>query len=133
MNTNNNNSTPPNPNPRDSSSSTPPPAAAAAEDLAGDAAAAAAADSVDAAEEAAEKKAEEEAGDCAMDAAAVPDGPAPAPATVFRIRLKQPPSNLRHKMSVPELCRNFRSASFNLRTIFFSPLQETPFFLPCNL
>ncbi|KAK9150079.1 hypothetical protein Syun_008388 [Stephania yunnanensis] len=31
-----------------------------------------------------------------------------SPATVFSIRLKQPPSNLRHKMSVPELCRTFR-------------------------
>jgi len=31
------------------------------------------------------------------------------PATVFSIRLKQPRSNLLHKMSVPELCRNFRS------------------------
>lgn len=30
------------------------------------------------------------------------------PATVFRIKLKQPRSNLQHKMSVPELCRNFR-------------------------
>lgn len=30
------------------------------------------------------------------------------PATVFTIRLKQPRSNLLHKMSVPELCRNFR-------------------------
>ncbi|XP_052181212.1 mediator of RNA polymerase II transcription subunit 16 isoform X2 [Diospyros lotus] len=30
------------------------------------------------------------------------------PATVFCIRLKQPRSNLMHKMSVPELCRNFR-------------------------
>lgn len=30
------------------------------------------------------------------------------PATVFCIRLKQPRSNLQHKMSVPELCRNFR-------------------------
>lgn len=31
-----------------------------------------------------------------------------SPATVFCIRLKQPKSNLMHKMSVPELCRNFR-------------------------
>ena len=30
------------------------------------------------------------------------------PATVFCIRLKQPRTNLQHKMSVPELCRNFR-------------------------
>jgi hypothetical protein len=33
-----------------------------------------------------------------------------SPAIVFRIRLKQPPASLRHKMRVPELCRNFRSA-----------------------
>lgn len=31
-----------------------------------------------------------------------------SPAAVFCIRLKQPRSNLLHKMSVPELCRNFR-------------------------
>lgn len=31
-----------------------------------------------------------------------------SPATVFRIKLKQPRSNLQYKMSVPELCRNFR-------------------------
>lgn len=30
------------------------------------------------------------------------------PAVVFCIRLKQPRSNLLHKMSVPELCRKFR-------------------------
>ena len=30
------------------------------------------------------------------------------PATVFHIKLKQPKSNLQHKMSVPELCRTFR-------------------------
>ncbi|MED6207531.1 hypothetical protein PIB30_036688 [Stylosanthes scabra] len=30
------------------------------------------------------------------------------PATVFCIRLKQPKSHLLHKMSVPEVCRNFR-------------------------
>lgn len=33
------------------------------------------------------------------------------PATVFCIRLKQPKSNLLHKMSVPELCRNFRCSN----------------------
>jgi hypothetical protein len=45
-----------------------------------------------------------------MDDAGVADGggPCASPATVFRIRLKQPPSSLRHKMRVPELCRNFR-------------------------
>ncbi|KAJ3682228.1 hypothetical protein LUZ60_014801 [Juncus effusus] len=35
-----------------------------------------------------------------------------APATVFRIRLKQPPSGLRHKMRVPELCRNFSAVAW---------------------
>ncbi|RXH78511.1 hypothetical protein DVH24_002029 [Malus domestica] len=30
------------------------------------------------------------------------------PTAVFCIRLKQPKSNLQHKMSVPELCYNFR-------------------------
>ncbi|QCD84338.1 mediator of RNA polymerase II transcription subunit 16-like [Vigna unguiculata] len=34
------------------------------------------------------------------------------PATVFSIRLKQPRSNLLHKMSVPELCRNFSAVSW---------------------
>ncbi|KAJ6846362.1 putative mediator of RNA polymerase II transcription subunit 16 [Iris pallida] len=38
--------------------------------------------------------------------------PPPPPATVFRIRLKQPPSDLRHKMSVPELCRNFSAVAW---------------------
>lgn len=42
----------------------------------------------------------------------VPDDPMEEdsvnPATVFCIRLKQPRSHLLHKMSVPELCRNFR-------------------------
>lgn len=36
------------------------------------------------------------------------DEDAMSPTTVFCIRLKQPRSNLQHKMSVPELCRNFR-------------------------
>lgn len=34
------------------------------------------------------------------------------PATVFCIRLKQPKSNLLHKMSVPELCRNFSAVAW---------------------
>ncbi|KAI9198079.1 hypothetical protein LWI28_009734 [Acer negundo] len=34
------------------------------------------------------------------------------PATVFCIRLKQPRSNLQHKMSVPELCRNFSAVAW---------------------
>lgn len=46
------------------------------------------------------------------DAVEKPDDPmdedSVSPATVFCIRLKQPRSNLQHKMSVPELCRNFR-------------------------
>ncbi|PSS24651.1 Mediator of RNA polymerase II transcription subunit like [Actinidia chinensis var. chinensis] len=34
------------------------------------------------------------------------------PAAVFCIRLKQPRSNLMHKMSVPELCRNFSAVAW---------------------
>lgn len=34
-------------------------------------------------------------------------------ATVFTIRLRQSRSNLQHKMSVPELCRNFRSGKLH--------------------
>ncbi|XP_022848198.1 mediator of RNA polymerase II transcription subunit 16 isoform X1 [Olea europaea var. sylvestris] len=34
------------------------------------------------------------------------------PATVFSIRLKQPKSNLLHKMSVPELCRTFSAVAW---------------------
>ncbi|KAL3345341.1 hypothetical protein AABB24_024350 [Solanum stoloniferum] len=34
------------------------------------------------------------------------------PAVVFCIRLKQPRSNLLHKMSVPELCRNFSAVAW---------------------
>ncbi|KAL8130439.1 hypothetical protein V2J09_019594 [Rumex salicifolius] len=34
------------------------------------------------------------------------------PATVFCIRLNQPRSNLMHKMSVPELCRNFSAVAW---------------------
>ncbi|KAI0520405.1 hypothetical protein KFK09_007877 [Dendrobium nobile] len=56
----------------------------------------------------ADKKVAEE-GDRPMD---VGDGPPASPATVFRIRLKQPPSNLRHKMRVPELCRNFSAVAW---------------------
>ncbi|XP_062205312.1 mediator of RNA polymerase II transcription subunit 16-like isoform X2 [Phragmites australis] len=36
----------------------------------------------------------------------------PSPVTVFRIRLKQPPASLRHKMRVPELCRNFSAVAW---------------------
>ncbi|KAM0906821.1 hypothetical protein ACQ4PT_016526 [Festuca glaucescens] len=35
-----------------------------------------------------------------------------SPAIVFRIRLKQPPASLRHKMRVPELCRNFSAVAW---------------------
>nr|APA20182.1 sensitive to freezing 6 [Populus tomentosa] len=35
-----------------------------------------------------------------------------SPATVFCIRLKQPRSNLQHKMSVPELCRQFSAVAW---------------------
>ncbi|PQM39235.1 mediator of RNA polymerase II transcription subunit 16 [Prunus yedoensis var. nudiflora] len=35
-----------------------------------------------------------------------------SPAAVFCIRLKQPRSNLQHKMSVPELCRNFSAVAW---------------------
>ncbi|KAF5728921.1 hypothetical protein HS088_TW21G01076 [Tripterygium wilfordii] len=34
------------------------------------------------------------------------------PASVFCIRLKEPRSNLQHKMSVPELCRNFSAVAW---------------------
>lgn len=55
------------------------------------------------------------------------------PATVFCIRLKQPRSNLQHKMSVPELCRNFRSElEFNsLSTLRFSSFSFLAFSLRC--
>lgn len=48
------------------------------------------------------------------------------PATVFCIRLKQPRSNLLHKMSVPELCRNFRLLLLLL--LLFEFLVQTVFF-----
>ncbi|XBJ16743.1 hypothetical protein VPH35_008305 [Triticum aestivum] len=37
---------------------------------------------------------------------------ASSPATVFRIRLKQPPASLKYKMRVPELCRNFSAVAW---------------------
>ncbi|XP_062096656.1 mediator of RNA polymerase II transcription subunit 16 isoform X1 [Humulus lupulus] len=50
------------------------------------------------------------------DAVEKPDNPmeedSVSPATVFCIRLKQPRSNLLHKMSVPELCRNFSAVAW---------------------
>ncbi|XP_042422387.1 mediator of RNA polymerase II transcription subunit 16-like [Zingiber officinale] len=54
-----------------------------------------------------DKKAEE--GDRPMDAG---EAPTPALATVFRIRLKQPSSSLRHKKNVPDLCRNFSAVAW---------------------
>ncbi|XP_074560985.1 mediator of RNA polymerase II transcription subunit 16-like [Curcuma longa] len=64
-------------------------------------------DAVVEAEGGVDKKAKE--GDHPKD---VGDAPPPALATVFRIRLKQPPSSLRHKMNVPDLCRNFSAVAW---------------------
>ena len=47
-----------------------------------------------------------------------------SPATVFCIRLKQPRSNLQHKMSVPELCRNFRYSSSYI-CVFHYPMLSS--------
>ncbi|XP_059659230.1 mediator of RNA polymerase II transcription subunit 16 [Cornus florida] len=57
-------------------------------------------------EEEEEEEAEEEKADDPMEEDSV------NPATVFCIRLKQPSSNLQHKMSVPELCRNFSAVAW---------------------
>ncbi|RRT77634.1 hypothetical protein B296_00025643, partial [Ensete ventricosum] len=77
-----------------------------------------------------EKKAEE--GDHPMDGGDAP--PPPPPATVFRIRLKQPPSSLRHKMSVPELCRNFSYSAIGLlAVIYFSSTTNPPFWIPIHI
>ncbi|KAJ6833876.1 uncharacterized protein M6B38_336640 [Iris pallida] len=59
-----------------------------------------------------EEEEEERGGGREMDNAGDETGPPPPPATVFRIRLKQPPSNLRRKMNVPELCRNFSAVAW---------------------
>ncbi|XP_058196769.1 mediator of RNA polymerase II transcription subunit 16 isoform X2 [Rhododendron vialii] len=66
-----------------------------------------------------EAAAEAGGGDCGEEAAAEAEGmedpmeeDAANPATVFCIRLKQPRSNLTHKMSVPELCRNFSAVAW---------------------
>ncbi|XP_077241731.1 mediator of RNA polymerase II transcription subunit 16-like isoform X2 [Tasmannia lanceolata] len=67
-----------------------------------------------------------------------------APATVFRIRLKQPQSNLRHKMSVPELCRNFSAVTWCGRLNAIACASETcaripssnenpPFWIPIHI
>lgn len=50
-----------------------------------------------------------------------------SPATVFCVKLKQPNSNLLHKMSVPELCRNFRFDSFSDRKVLRFHLQTHQF------
>lgn len=52
-----------------------------------------------------------------------------SPATVFNIRLKQPRSNLQHKMSVPELCRNFRYVYIYMYICFYFFI-ESKFFFP---
>jgi hypothetical protein len=59
-------------------------------------------------------------------------GPQPSPATVFRIRLKQPPASLRHKMRVPELCRNFRWAWVELSTVSVLFVQNPEVFVWCQ-
>ncbi|KAK1261127.1 Mediator of RNA polymerase II transcription subunit 16 [Acorus gramineus] len=58
------------------------------------------------------------------DPAEVPD-PAGSPATVFQILLKQHPSNLRHKMSVPKLCRNFSAVAWCGRLNTIACASET--------
>ncbi|XP_058078036.1 mediator of RNA polymerase II transcription subunit 16 [Magnolia sinica] len=74
---------------------------------------------------------------------AIDDDP-PSPATVFRIRLKQPRSNLRHKMSVPELCRNFSAVGWCGRLNAIACASETcaripssttnpPFWIPIHI
>ncbi|KAF9588006.1 hypothetical protein IFM89_006885 [Coptis chinensis] len=47
------------------------------------------------------------------------------PATVFQISLKQPTSNLRHKMSVPGLCRNFSAVSWCAKLNVIACASET--------
>ncbi|KAK1283819.1 Mediator of RNA polymerase II transcription subunit 16 [Acorus calamus] len=77
------------------------------------------------------------------DPAEAPD-PAVSPATVFQILLKQPPSNLRHKMSVPELCRNFSAVAWCGRLNTIACASETcaripssnanpPFWIPIHI
>ncbi|KAK1291105.1 Mediator of RNA polymerase II transcription subunit 16 [Acorus calamus] len=69
---------------------------------------------------------------------------ATSPATVFQILLKQPPSNLRHKMSVPELCRNFSAVAWCSRLNTIACASETcaripsssanpPFWIPIHI
>ncbi|EXB82793.1 hypothetical protein L484_012106 [Morus notabilis] len=67
-----------------------------------------------------------------------------SPAAVFCIRLKQPRSNLLHKMSVPELCRNFSAVAWcgKLNAIACasetcaripSSNANTPFWIPIHI
>ncbi|KAI3937030.1 hypothetical protein MKX01_015245 [Papaver californicum] len=66
------------------------------------------------------------------------------PPTVFRIRLKQPRSNLLHKMSVPELCLNFSAVSWCEKLNAIACASETcaripsstanpPFWIPIHI
>ncbi|KAK7246530.1 hypothetical protein RIF29_41399 [Crotalaria pallida] len=66
------------------------------------------------------------------------------PATVFRIRLNQPHSSLLHKMSVPDLCRNFSAVSWCGRLNAIACASETcvripsstqtpPFWIPIHI
>ncbi|XP_038979663.1 mediator of RNA polymerase II transcription subunit 16 isoform X2 [Phoenix dactylifera] len=102
--------------------------------------AAAEADAVVEAEGGVEKRAAEE-GVHTMDTG---DGPPPTPATVFRIRLKQSPSSLRHKMNVPELCRNFSAVAWCGKLNVIACASETcaripssnanpPFWIPIHI
>ncbi|KAK4271519.1 hypothetical protein QN277_020205 [Acacia crassicarpa] len=65
-------------------------------------------------------------------------------ATVFCIKLKQPRSNLQHKMSVPELCRNFSAVSWCAKLNAIACAAETcaripssttnpPFWIPIHI
>ncbi|OAO98674.1 SFR6 [Arabidopsis thaliana] len=67
-----------------------------------------------------------------------------SPATVFCVKLKQPNSNLLHKMSVPELCRNFSAVAWcgKLNAIACasetcaripSSKANTPFWIPIHI
>ncbi|GJM91117.1 hypothetical protein PR202_ga07461 [Eleusine coracana subsp. coracana] len=57
----------------------------------------------------------------------------PSPATVFRIRLKQPPASLRHKMRVPELCRNFSAVAWCGKLNAIACASETCARIPSNI
>lgn len=55
-------------------------------------------------------------------------------ATVFCIKLKQPRSNLQHKMSVPELCRNFRYVQWKIaRVLAQFCVFVGGYFLDCDI